>query len=479
MLFNTAEFFIFFIIVFGLYWFVFNKSVKIQNWLLLISSYFFYGCWDWRFMFLLAFTTLICYFIGAKIHSSKTERTRKVWMLTGLCINIGFLGFFKYCNFFIESFVDFSHLIGLNPNISTLKIILPVGISFYTFHGLSYIFDIHKRKIEPIKNLACYATSLSFFPILFSGPIERASHLLPQLQKPRVFDYSKAVDAMRQILWGLFKKIVIADTCGIYANDIFNNYEMYSGSTLIVGTLFYSFQIYGDFAGYSDIAIGVARLLGFDLFKNFNYPYFSRNIAEFWRRWHITLSSWFKDYLYFPLGGSRGSMFMQVRNTVIIFLVSGFWHGANWTFIFWGGLNALFVIPSIVRKTNRKYLEIAGKGKLLPSMKEFYLMTMTLLLASFTRIFFRSDSISSAYGYIKGICTASVFSLPEVYSFSTFVFISICMIVEWLGREQNFVIEGMKILPNNRILRWAFYFIILVMIFIHTGNEQSFIYFQF
>ncbi|MFN5795122.1 MAG: MBOAT family O-acyltransferase, partial [Bacteroidota bacterium] len=328
MLFNTIGFAIFLTIVFFLYWFVVNKNLIVQNSLLLISSYYFYSCWDWRFLFLLIFSTLLDYFTGIKMSESNKKVSKKFWFWLSILINLGFLGIFKYYNFFAESFAAFLANFGLKVNPFTLNVILPVGISFYTFHGLSYVIDVYKERIKAEKNFIDYAVFVSFFPLLVAGPIERATHLLPQIQKKRIFVYSKAIDGLRQILWGLFKKVVIADQCADFANEFFNNAENYSGSSLLVGAIFFAFQIYGDFSGYSDIASGTARLFGIELLKNFSYPYFSRDIAEFWRRWHISLSTWFRDYLYIPLGGSKGGNWIKIRNTFIIFIVSGFWHGA-------------------------------------------------------------------------------------------------------------------------------------------------------
>jgi alginate O-acetyltransferase complex protein AlgI len=333
MLFNSINFAIFLPIVLALYWFVTNKSLKLQNTLLLVSSYFFYACWDYRFLFLLIFSTLLDYFTGIKMFEARTPGMKKFWFWLSVCVNLGFLGVFKYFNFFAASFSQAMSLVGFQTSPWVLNIVLPVGISFYTFHGLSYVIDIYKDRIKPEKDFVVYSVFVSFFPLLVAGPIERATHLLPQIKKPRTFDYSQAVDGLKQILWGMFKKVVIADNCAYYANMIFNNSGDYSGSTLVIGALFFTFQIYCDFSGYSDIALGTARLFGIELLRNFAFPYFSRDIAEFWRRWHISLSSWFRDYLYIPLGGSKGGTWMKVRNTFIIFLVSGFWHGANWTFI--------------------------------------------------------------------------------------------------------------------------------------------------
>lgn len=481
MLFNSLSFALFFPIVFLVYWALGRKSYRWQNIFLLIASYFFYGCWDWRFVFLLAFSTALDYFSGLKIYDTQNKVARKTWLILSVGINLGFLGFFKYYNFFIDSFAELLRNIGFEPHYATLNIILPVGISFYTFHGLSYVFDIYNHKIKPTRNVVDYTLFVSFFPLLVAGPIERATHLLPQIEKPRKFDYDKAVDGMRQILWGLFKKMVIADNCAIYANEIFANYQTASGSELFLGALFFTFQIYGDFSGYSDIALGTARMMGFDLLKNFNFPYFSRDIAEFWRRWHISLSSWFKDYLYIPLGGSKGGNWMRIRNTFIIFLVSGFWHGANWTFIVWGGLNALFIMPSIILKTNRNNLEIVAKGRIFPSIKEGFQILITFLLAVFAWIFFRAESVSQAFHYVKNMLNSSLFTFPSLNkaALATLVLIGFLVVVEWLGRENNYGIEK-TFLKQHRLIRWSFYgFIILLIGLFMQTHESPFIYFQF
>ncbi|MPT31401.1 MAG: MBOAT family protein [Chryseobacterium sp.] len=483
MLFNSFSYAFFLPFVFIIYWFVFNKNLRLQNIFLLAVSYFFYGCWDWRFVFLLAFSTGLDYFSGIMIHESKTQKLRKFWLILSVGINLGFLGFFKYYNFFIESFAELISNFGFQPHYATLNIILPVGISFYTFHGLSYVFDIYNRRIVPTRNIVDYTLFVSFFPLLVAGPIERATHLLPQIEKPRVFDYNKAADGLRQILWGLFKKMVIADNCAVFANEIFNNSANQSGSNLVLGAVFFAFQIYGDFSGYSDIALGSARLLGIELLKNFNFPYFSRDIAEFWRRWHISLSSWFKDYLYIPLGGSKGGNWMRIRNTFIIFIVSGFWHGSNWTFIIWGALNALFIVPSMLMRTNRNNMDIVAQNAVLPNFKEFLQMLVTFALACFAWIFFRAESVGHAITYIEGIFSKGLFSIPNLL-YNRKVIITICLliffvVVEWLGRRNNYAIEKL-VFGNVRIVRWTFYAIIIFLIGMYMPSESAeFIYFQF
>ncbi|KUJ62183.1 acyltransferase [Flavobacteriaceae bacterium CRH] len=482
MLFNSLNFAIFLPLIFTLYWFVAKKSLKLQNILLLVASYFFYACWDWRFLFLLVFSTLLDYYSGIKMADAKNQNNKKFWFWLSIFINLGFLGVFKYYNFFAASFANAISNFGFSPNLWVLKVILPVGISFYTFHGLSYVIDVYKDRIEAEKNFIEYSLFVSFFPLLVAGPIERATHLLPQIKKERNFDYSKAVDGLRQILWGLFKKVVIADQCAEYANSIFNNSADYSGSTLLVGVLFFTFQIYGDFSGYSDIAIGTARLFGIDLLRNFAFPYFSRDIAEFWRRWHMSLSSWFRDYLYIPLGGSKGGTWGKIRNTFIIFLVSGFWHGANWTFIIWGLLNALYIMPSIIFKTNRNNLDIVAQGKYFPTIKELLSMLLTFSLTAFAWIFFRAESLSHAWSIILKIFSKSLFEHIEYqnddFAKPIILLLFIFIFIEWLGREQKYAIEktGMKF---SKVVRWGFYYAIILSILYFSGTNQEFIYFQF
>ncbi len=482
MLFNSIDFAIFLPIVFILYWFATKGNLRFQNILLLGSSYFFYACWDWRFLFLLIFSTLLDYFTGIKIHEAINKTRKLSWLWISIGINLGFLGVFKYYNFFAASFADALSLLGFKAHLGTLQVILPVGISFYTFHGLSYVIDLYKDRIKPERDFINYSVFVSFFPLLVAGPIERATHLLPQVLKKREFVYSKAVDGLRQILWGLFKKIVIADNCAEFANKIFNNSEVYSGSTLVLGALFFTFQIYCDFSGYSDIAIGTARLFGIELLRNFAFPYFSRDIAEFWRRWHISLSSWFRDYLYIPLGGSKGGTWMKVRNTFIIFLVSGLWHGANWTFIAWGALNAIYFMPLLLTNNNRNNLKTVAQGKYLPTIKEFSFMIITFGLTVFAWIFFRAENISHAMSYVAEIFSESFFTMPEFpgmrRALTTVILVIGFVLVEWLGREQQYAIAKLGI-GWMRPLRWGMYYGIITLILNFSGKDQQFIYFQF
>ncbi len=478
MLFNSISFAIFLPIVFFLYWFATKGKVRWQNILLLVSSYFFYACWDWRFLFLLIFSTLLDYYTGIRIHESSTKSKSRAWMWLSIVVNLGFLGVFKYYNFFVASFADGLALAGVNISYPTISVILPVGISFYTFHGISYVLDIYYKRIKPEKNFVDYSVFVSFFPLLVAGPIERATHLLPQIIKERKFDYSKAVDGLRQILWGLFKKIVIADNCAEYANQIFNNSESYHGGILVLGALLFAFQIYGDFSGYSDIALGTARLFGIDLLRNFAFPYFSRDIAEFWRRWHISLSSWFRDYLYIPLGGSKGGKWMKVRNTFIIFLVSGFWHGANWTFIVWGFLNALFILPSVLMNTNRNNLDIVAKGRIFPGIKDLLSILLTFTLTLFAWIFFRADNLAHAFHYLGGIFTGPFFQPFDLIPPELYLLLGGFILTEWYGREHKYALEKFNV-KYNRIFRWSVYYAIIILLFVFKGSSQQFIYFQF
>ena len=457
-----------------------------QNILLLAASYFFYASWDYRFLFLLIFSTLLDYFTGIKISEATSQQRKRYWLWLSVIVNVGFLALFKYYNFFAASFAEVLAQFGFQVNPWTLKVILPVGISFYTFHGLSYVIDLYNNKINPERNYITYGVFVSFFPLLVAGPIERATHLLPQIRRHRSFNYAQALDGMRQILWGLFKKVVIADTCADYANKIFANYTEFNGSTLFLGALFFTFQIYCDFSGYSDIALGTARLLGIELRRNFAFPYFSRDIAEFWRRWHISLSSWFRDYLYIPLGGSKVSTWKKVRNTFIIFLVSGFWHGANWTFIVWGALNALYFMPLLLLNKNRSNVDIVAHGKLFPSFKELVGMVTTFCLTMLAWIFFRSETVSEALEYIGKIFSASLFRPVNIFAFVsgssqlaiTFLLILFFLMVEWRGREHQYALARFGV-NWYKPVRWTMYYFLITAIFLFTGKEHQFIYFQF
>lgn len=483
MLFNSIDFAIFLPIVFILYWFVTNKHLKVQNLLLVIASLIFYGWWDWRFLFLLLFTCTSDFYISKTLKRTDDQKKRKLLLSISIIVDLGILGFFKYFNFFQENFIAMFRLFGQEIQGNSLNIILPVGISFYTFQSLSYTIDVYRRQLEPVESLMDYIAFVSFFPQLVAGPIERATNLLPQFYVERTFEYDKAVDGMGQILWGLFKKIVIADNCAIYANLIFNNSSDYSGSTLLLGALFFTFQIYGDFSGYSDIAIGTARLFGFNLMRNFAYPYFSRDIAEFWRRWHISLSTWFRDYLYIPLGGSRGGKLKSIRNTFIIFIVSGFWHGANWTFIVWGALNAIYFLPLLLTNRNRKNLDIVAQDRKLPSLREFGGIIITFSLTVFAWIFFRSESLEHAICYFSAMIDVSIFAVPvfprQRRALITLIFILVMLIIEWQGRFDTYPIANIKSLSHKFKKHFLIFCIISTILVFGEFGENTFIYFQF
>lgn len=478
MLFNSIDFAVFLPIVFVLYWFVVNRDLQRQNLLIVVASYIFYGWWDWRFLFLILFSTLIDFLVGLGLEKQEDPSRRKLLLLCSILVNLGFLGFFKYFNFFLDNFIEAFSFFGTEIRASSLTIVLPVGISFYTFQTLSYTIDVYRQKLGPTHDFVAFAAFVSFFPQLVAGPIERATNLLPQFSTMRSFTYPEAVDGMRQILWGLFKKIVIADNCARYANAIFNNSASQSGSTLVAGVFFFAFQIYGDFSGYSDIAIGTSRLFGFSLMKNFAFPYFSRDIAEFWRRWHISLSTWFRDYLYIPLGGSRGTVWMRIRNTFVIFLVSGFWHGANWTFIAWGALNAIYILPVMLMNRNRVHLDIVAQGRLLPSVGDGLRILLTFCLSLLAWVFFRAESVGHAFAYVSGILSPTLFSIPDSLPITTLGLIGVMVAVEWLGRENEYALAGID-LKWGRPVRWGMYYALIVVILAMAGKPQEFIYFQF
>lgn len=477
MFFNSLAFAIFLPIVFFLYWFVFNKNKSTQNALLIIASYYFYSCWDWRFLFLLVFSTFLDYYTGIQIEKSESEKNRKFWFWLSILVNLGFLGVFKYYNFFASSFAELFTAIGFKASPLLLNVILPVGISFYTFHGLSYVIDIYYKRIKAEYNFIDYSLFVSYFPLLVAGPIERATHLLPQVKVKREFDFEKAKEGVCQIIWGLVKKVVIADTCAVYANAIFDHYSSMNSFSLILGAIYFAFQIYGDFSGYSDIALGTSKLFGLDLLRNFNYPYFSRDIAEFWRRWHISLSSWFRDYLYIPLGGSKGGLWMKIRNTFIIFIVSGFWHGANWTYIVWGFINAVYFLPLLLSNSNRNNIDSVVLKWNLDSVKVLFSIIITFLLTCIAWVFFRARTITDAVLYLKRIITDGNF-VPqylenERYNYELLLMIGIFVLVEWNNRTKVEPISG-----KGSMIKMAL--AILAIIALGTYSDyKEFIYFQF
>ncbi|TDD75979.1 MBOAT family O-acyltransferase [Flavobacterium caseinilyticum] len=477
MFFNSLSFAIFLPIVFVFYWFVFNKTKSAQNAVLIIASYYFYSCWDWRFLFLLVFSTFLDYYTGIMIEKAKTELGRKFWFWLSISVNLGFLGTFKYYNFFADSFSELLNGFGLQTSPLLLNVILPVGISFYTFHGLSYVIDIYLKRIKAEYNFVDYSLFVSYFPLLVAGPIERATHLLPQVKVKRTFDYQKAKEGVYQFIWGLIKKVVIADTCATYANAIFDNYQSMNSLSLVLGAVYFAFQIYGDFSGYSDMALGMSKLFGIDLLRNFNYPYFSRDIAEFWRRWHISLSSWFRDYLYIPLGGSSGGTAMKVRNTFIIFLVSGFWHGANWTFIAWGFINALYFLPLLLLKTNRSNMETVSLQRDWASVKVFFSILSTFTLTCLAWVFFRAKSITEAVDYIGRIFTnrsfVSQYLQNERYNYEIIILVVAFIVVEWNSRKQIEPISG-----KYSYLKLTLCLAAIVALGTYSDYKE-FIYFQF
>ena len=482
MLFNSFDFAIFLPIVFGIYWFVLKQDIRAQNLLIIAASYVFYGWWDWRFLGLIFISTLVDYAVGLHLSKQAKPTTRNLLLWTSVAVNLGILGFFKYYNFFLDNFTTVFSFLGQEIPSSSLEIILPVGISFYTFQTLSYTIDIYRQKLSPTRDFISFAAFVGFFPQLVAGPIERAANLLPQFHVQRTFKYDKAADGLRQILWGLFKKVVIADNCAEFTHIIFNSSIDHTGSTLLLGAFLFTLQIYGDFSGYSDIAIGTARLFGFELTQNFAFPFFSRDIGEFWRRWHITLSTWFRDYLYIPLGGSRKGLGITIRNIFIIFLVSGFWHGANWTFVAWGALHALYFIPLLLLGQNRQYLTIVAKNRALPTIKELMQMTFTFGLVTLAFIFFRSENISQADDIFSAIFSMSLFTVPEVDKmwkiYIILILIGGFLTVEWYGRRNKYALETIS-QDWPKVIRWAFYYLIILLMFVFKGGEQEFIYFQF
>lgn len=478
MLFNSIEFAVFLPVVFFGYWLLTARRTGLQNFFLLAASYVFYGWWDWRFLSLILLSSMVDFLVGLALASAAQRWKRRLLLGISLGVNLGLLGFFKYFNFFAENFAAAFTLFGQHMDPARLYVILPVGISFYTFQTLSYSIDVYRGRMEASKDIVSFFAFVAFFPQLVAGPIERASNLLPQFHRPRIFTYHRAVDGSRQILWGLFKKIVIADNAAVYADTIFNGYADMPGSTLLLGAMFFALQIYGDFSGYSDIAIGTARLFGFDLMRNFAFPYFSRDIAEFWRRWHISLSTWFRDYVYIPLGGSRGGRWMQIRNVLVIFLVSGFWHGANWTFLVWGALNAAYFLPLLLRESNRTHTDTVAAGRRFPAPREALQIAGTFLLTCLAWIFFRAPSVGDAIAYTGGILSPSLFTFPAM-SFGYFPLIALLFIVtEWVQREKQhgLQLDGFR-LPAS--LRWGMYYGIVLLIMFYGGEQQSFIYFQF
>lgn len=474
MLFNSFEFFLFLPLVFALYWFVLNRSLQWQNALILVASYFFYGWWSWAFMGLLMLSTALDYAYGFWV-ASPDRKKAKLFLWLSIINNLGILAVFKYYNFFALQFQEGLELLGLHTNPVLLQVALPVGISFYTFHGMSYVFDIYRGQQKPVRNFVDYAVFVSFFPLLVAGPIERANHLLPQVQKARIFRYQQALEGCRLILWGLFKKVVIADTLAGMVDQIYQNPAEHNSFTLILGAIGFSFQIYGDFSGYSDIALGTAKLFGFELLSNFKFPYFSRDLAEFWRRWHISLSSWFRDYLYIPLGGSKNGKAKAIRNTFIIFLVSGFWHGASWNFIVWGFVHACGFLPLLLLNKNRQHTtDVVAQDRMLPTWKELFELLSTFAFVTFAWIFFRAETLSDAALYIRTLCTKFNTS-GGIQGTSVVAWGALLLLLDWYLRHNE---RSLRV-PAHRILRNGIYFVFALAVLLKLGSHQSFIYFQF
>lgn len=483
MLFNSLEFFVFLPIVFLLYWFVTSKNLKAQNVLIIIASYVFYGLWDWRFLSLIFLSTTVDYFVGLKIFDSQSKKRKKIWLWCSVIFNVGLLGFFKYFNFFVDAWVDMFSLFGYEIKSTwTLRVLLPVGISFYTFQTMSYSFDIYYGRLKPTKDYLGFAAFVSFFPQLVAGPIERASNLLSQILQKRTFSYQQCVGGLKLILWGMFKKVVIADSLAPIVDDVFANYPNYPASSLVLGVTLFSFQVYGDFSGYSDIAIGTAKLFGIELMSNFKFPHFSRNVAEYWQRWHVSLSTWFRHYVYIPLGGSRVSKLKSVRNICIIFLVSGFWHGANWTFIFWGAFHALAFIPVFLMGRNTIYKHsVVGQNSIFPTFIEIGQVLLTFGIVTFSRIFFRSESITDAFNFIERIFTDFSYTQymhPMGYRMiDYYILLGIFVLYEYRIRKD----ERSPFKFKSRYVRFAIYTLVILsmLLFYDSGFDRSFIYFQF
>ncbi len=482
MLFNSLDFAVFLPLVFGLYWAAQRFGTRAQNALVLAASYTFYGWWDARFLGLIAASTLVDYLVGLRLGRERRPPRRRALLWSSLTFNLGLLAVFKYYDWFVDSFAGAFSLFGVEVAGRGLDLVLPVGISFYTFQTLSYSIDVYRGRLAPTRDPVAFAAFVAFFPQLVAGPIERATQLLPQFLRPRRFDAAAATDGLRQILWGLFKKVVVADNCARYVALIFDGYADYSAATLALGAVLFAFQIYGDFSGYSDVAIGTARLFGFDLKQNFRYPYFARDIAEFWRRWHVSLTTWFRDYLYVPLGGSRGGKAATIRNVVIVFLVSGLWHGANWTFVAWGALHAAYFVPLLLLGGNRRHLDAVAPGRVLPQGRDLARIAATFALTTVAWVFFRAEDLGHALGYLSGMLTTAPFAGAHFPGrpggLIAFGWIGLLLVVEWVGRERAFALEGLD-LRLAPAVRYGAYYALTAAVLWFGGEEQAFIYFQF
>ncbi|MEM6800268.1 MAG: MBOAT family O-acyltransferase [Bacteroidota bacterium] len=480
MLYNTLEFSILYIAVFLLYWFATNKNLRAQNMLILVASYIFYGWWDWRFLSLVLGSSLTDYFVANQISEAESPAKKKAWLYLSLAVNLGLLGVFKYYGFFVDSFIDMFQMFGYELNERSTSIVLPVGISFYTFQTLSYTIDVYRGRFKATKEIVPFLAFVSFFPQLIAGPIERASNLLPQFFKQRKFDLQKAKDGLRQILWGLFKKVVIADTLGMAVDNIIGYHTEMTGSVLAMGILFFAIQLYCDFSGYSDMAIGTARLLGFKLMRNFNYPFFARDMLDFWRRWHISLTTWFKDYVFLSL--SKGKMvsdkWIIVRNYILTFTVSGLWHGANWTFVIWGLLHGIFQVPYLIWPQLRsKIQQTRPPFNFYGTLRAAFQMGLTLVLNLLALVFFFSESVSHAMSYFSQMFSSSLFSLPNIYRKELY-WLLLFMGVEWIMMYRKKVFP-LQIAEWHPVLRWGVYYSLTLVILYFNYDRRAFVYFQF
>ena len=476
MLFNSFEFALFFPIVFLLYWLVFQRNLYIQNVFLLVVSYVFYAAWDWRFLLLIVASSLLDYTVGVFLEKTENTRRRKALLITSLSVNLGLLFVFKYFGFFVDSFSQLVHMFGLTIQTGTLSIILPVGISFYTLQTMSYAIDVYKKKMSATKDPIAFFAFVAFFPQLVAGPIERAKNLLPQFLAARTFSYNQTVDGLKQVLWGLFKKIAVADVLAVYVNQIHAAPETMSSGMLLLGTIYFAAQVYADFSGYSDIAIGTARMLGFNLMVNFRYPFFARDIAEFWRRWHISLTSWFRDYVYIPLGGSKGSVYRKFLNIVIIFVLSGLWHGAAPTFLLWGFLCAMAYAPLMFFGKHREHLDTVAEGRALPTVREMLQMIGAFFGFAVPLIVFRTETVADFFTYLSRFFTSFDFSVT--YDALTISYVLVVMLVfEWVHRDKE---HPLQLRSTSKIVRGLVYFFVFYFTVAHISNEANpFIYFQF
>lgn len=484
MLFNSPEYALFLPIVVLLYW-ALARSWRAQNTLLLAASYLFYGWWDWRFLGLLLATSLVDFFVALGIERARTRRTQRLILVASVAANLGTLGFFKYYNFFIESLTGAFASLGVQMHAATLQVILPVGVSFYTFQALTYTIGVYRGTVKPTRDLTTFLAYVAFFPQLVAGPIERAQHMLPQFLAPRSVDAAGFVSGLRQIAWGLFCKLVVADNCAVVVNTIFAQ-ESVTGSVALLGAFFFAFQIYADFSGYTHIALGSARLMGFELLQNFATPYFSQTIGEFWKRWHISLSTWFRDYVYIPLGGSRAGKLLQARNILVTFTISGLWHGASGTFLVWGFLHGLYYLPSIwmgeplARWAAAASAPVRYSVALLRTVRTFFLVMVAW-------IFFRADSVAQAIDFLRAMLSASLWESPLAQlrridmlwpATIAAAAIAVLLVLEWIQRDKRFALE---IEARPAAYRWLAYVGIvgLIVALRYTGSALDFIYFQF